>query len=76
MTYCEIYLKPELYQGADRMRVAADMADERNGWFCFWNEERLTACLNRETVNGWAFVDEKQTDVYDYKGNGKWERSE
>ena len=25
---------------------------------------------------GWHIVDTPQTEVYDYKGNGKWERSE
>lgn len=76
MTYCEIYLKPEVYQGIDRVRVVADTVDERNGWFCFWNEEWMVACFNRETVNGWMVVSEKQSGVYDYKGHGKWERNE
>ena len=37
--------------------------DDECGGCCSWNSK-------------WTPKDEPQTDVYDYKGNGKWERSE
>ena len=34
-------------------------------------------CIKDTTLGGEYFLaDTPQTDVYDYKGNGKWERSE
>lgn len=50
------------------------LTDEPQTSGVVWTEDAIKN--EPKSYTTWASTDEPQTDVYDYKGNGKWERSE
>lgn len=70
---CFNRIKDEIEKQADTPQTETKGVRYCNECKWFRNKQVCGRCRSR---NLFAEADAPQTDVYDYKGNGKWERSE
>ena len=72
-------LRQKMHDAVDEYEPQTDIHGITDCDFCKhgseeWDSEACDGCCNAN--NHFEPKDKPQTDVYDYKGNGKWERSE
>lgn len=66
MTFCKLFLSPQVYDGITNMSIICNDVVDEGEWINLWEKNRLVASFDKSTILGWILMGEQadtpQTD--------------